>query len=73
MLDEIKKVIETEINPVLKLHNGSCEVVSLDDDLLYIKLNGGCVGCPSSSLTLFGAIIPILQGHFPDLQVMLDS
>lgn len=65
---DILTVIEQEINPVLKLHNGSCELVSFEAGLVTIRLHGGCVGCPSSKLTLFNGIMPILQERFPDVR-----
>jgi Fe/S biogenesis protein NfuA len=67
MMEQIKKVIEEEINPVLALHKGSCELVSFAGGIVTIKLFGGCSGCPSSQLTLFNGIVPILQQHFPEI------
>ena len=73
-LENINKIIEEKIIPVLKFHNGSCTVSSLDLDkkTLLIKLTGGCAGCPSSLITLYNGIIPIIQETFPDLEVELD-
>ena len=70
LLSEIQAVLEQEINPILQLHLGKCEVVSLSEgNLLTLRLSGGCVGCPSSLLTLYNGIVPILEGHFPGLQI----
>jgi Fe-S cluster biogenesis protein NfuA len=72
MLEQIQKVIETEINPQLALHAGSCQLVGFDDGILTIKLFGGCSGCPSSQITLFNGIVPILKEKFPEIEdVML--
>ncbi len=67
MLDKIKEILETEINPMLALHNGSCEAVSFKDGVLEIELLGGCSGCPSSHLTLFNAVVPILREQVPEI------
>lgn len=72
-IDDVKKVIEDEINPYLAMHAGGCELVDVDDGIITLKLFGGCSGCPSSQITLFNGIVPILKEHFPDLKdVLLD-
>ena len=72
-LENLKKIVENEINPVLALHSGSCEVKNLDleTNTVSVRLHGGCVGCPSSTITLYNGIVPILQEHFPELQIDL--
>lgn len=66
-MQSIQTTIESEINPMLKLHGGSCEAVSLEDGILEIRLNGGCQGCPSSKITLFNHILPILKEKHTDI------
>lgn len=68
MNNKIKEVISKEINPILEIHNGSCELVKIEDNNVYLKLKGGCAGCPSSKLTLFNGISPILLEHFPEIK-----
>ena len=66
--EQIKKIIDEEINPQLALHAGSCELVEYTDGIATIRLFGGCSGCPSSHITLFNGIVPILKDHIPDLK-----
>jgi Fe/S biogenesis protein NfuA len=68
MIEEIKKVIETDINPQLELHAGGCELIDVDDGVVTIRLYGGCSGCPSSQITLFNGIVPILKERVPDVK-----
>ena len=70
----INDTIDEKINPLLNLHKGSCEAVSLEEGILTIRLNGGCVGCPSAKLTLLNLILPILQENHPNTvkDVVLD-
>lgn len=68
MIDKIKEVIDSEINPQLALHQGGCELVDVDDGVVTLKMFGGCAGCPSSTITLFNGIVPILKDHFPDIK-----
>lgn len=67
MKEAIQKVIKEEIDPILKLHNGACELDDYADGVITLRLTGGCVGCPSSKITLFNGIMPILQERFPEL------
>ena len=68
MIEKIKEIIETEINPQLQLHAGSCELLDVDDGIVTLRMYGGCSGCPSSSITLFNGIVPILKGHLPEIK-----
>ncbi len=71
MIEQIKEVIEKEINPQLELHSGGCELLDVEDGIVTIRLYGGCSGCPSSHITLFNGIVPILKEKFPDIKDVL--
>lgn len=66
MIEKLKHVIAEEINPYLAIHQGSAELVDFEDGVVTLKLQGGCSGCPSSQLTLFNGIVPIIKEHFPE-------
>ena len=70
----VDRVIEEEINPILKLHAGGIEVKEIDPpaDTIVIRMFGGCSGCPSSLLTLYNGIIPIFQQHFGEINIELE-
>ena len=53
-LFEILKVfIDEEIRPFLQADGGDIEIIGLTDERqLQVRLQGLCVGCPSSSMTL---------------------
>ena len=68
MIEQIKEIIEKEINPQLQFHNGGCELLDVDDGVVTIRLFGGCSGCPSSQITLFNGIVPILKERFEDIK-----
>lgn len=68
LTERIKTVITDEINPQLELHAGGCELVEVEDGIVTLKLFGGCSGCPSSTITLFNGIIPILKEAVPEIK-----
>lgn len=68
MIEQIQKVIVEDINPQLELHAGGCELIDVDDGIVTLRLFGGCSGCPSSQITLFNGIIPILKEKIPEIR-----
>lgn len=67
----IQQFIDQEINPTLKLHNGSCSVLSQNGDTVIIAMEGGCAGCPSSKITLYNFIAPAILERFPNIKEVL--
>lgn len=50
-----------EVNEALAVHGGACEIVDIDPQgVLYLELVGGCAGCPSSQLTMYQVVRPLL-------------
>jgi Fe-S cluster biogenesis protein NfuA len=55
------------VRPYLKSHGGDCELVSVRDGIVRLKLHGTCGSCPSSSLTLRNAVEEALYEAAPDI------
>lgn len=68
MIEKIKELIDNEINPALQMHAGGCELIDVDDGIVTLRMFGGCSGCPSSTITLFNGIVPILKEHLPEIK-----
>lgn len=58
---EIKKVIDKEIKPMVGRHLGDVEFVRFKDGVVFVELKGTCKGCPLSELTLKGGIEEMLK------------
>ena len=71
MLAKIQTVIDDQINPQLAMHAGGCELIDYENGIVTLKLFGGCSGCPSSRITLFNGIIPILKENIPEIEDVL--
>ncbi len=67
MIEKIQKIIEEDINPYLAMHAGGCELLDVEDGVVTLRMYGGCSGCPSSQITLFNGIIPILKEKAPEV------
>ncbi len=56
-----------KVRPYMDSHGGSVEIISLEDGIAKLKLNGNCKGCPSSSATLELGIKQAIEENCPDL------
>jgi Fe-S cluster biogenesis protein NfuA/nitrite reductase/ring-hydroxylating ferredoxin subunit len=56
-----------EVRPYLKSHGGNVELVKVEDGVAYLRLEGSCHGCPSSTMTLKMAIEEAIYKAAPDL------
>ena len=41
-----------DLRPHLKADGGDCELVSIEDDLVRVRMTGACFGCQFASTTL---------------------
>ena len=56
-----------KVRPYLESHGGNVQVVSLQDGVARLRLQGTCNGCPSSAVTLELAIKDAIAEACPDL------
>lgn len=56
-----------EVRPYLRSHGGNVELVKVDNGIAYLRLEGSCHGCPSSTITLKLAIEEAVYKAAPDL------
>jgi Fe-S cluster biogenesis protein NfuA len=55
------------MRPFLASHGGNVELVSLEEGVARLRLQGSCNGCPSSAATLENALKEALDEAAPDL------
>ena len=61
LLQAILKVIDNDIRPALNADGGDISVVSLDGNVLSVKLQGACAHCPRATITLQNAVQATLR------------
>ena len=64
--DRVAEALDS-VRPYMESHGGNVELLSLEDGVAKLKLEGSCDGCPASSSTLELAIKAALDEHAPDL------
>ena len=68
--DKIKLVKQTieKIRPYLQRDGGDVEFVSLEDDVVYVKVFGACVGCLSLNETLKDGVMALILDEVPGIK-----
>lgn len=56
-----------EVRPYLESHGGDVELLSLENGVVRLRMEGSCSGCPSSTATLKLAIEDAIQKSAPDV------
>ena len=56
-----------EVRPYLQSHGGNVEFIKVEEGVAYLRLEGSCHGCPSSTITLKLAIEEAIYKAAPDL------
>ncbi len=67
MENKINEILHKEVNPLLKKHFGSAELVEIIDNIVYIKMLGACGGCPSSQDTIENIIETKIKEEIPEI------
>jgi len=64
----IKDLIETRIRPAVQEDGGDIVFKGFHDGFVQLQMQGSCVGCPSSSVTLRNGIENMLMHYVPEVQ-----
>lgn len=67
IVKKIKRLIQTEIRPVVALDGGDIVFAKYEDHVVYIHMRGACSGCPSSQMTLKQGIETRMREAFPEV------
>lgn len=72
-LQKVEEILDQEIRPGLQGDGGDLEVLRLEGKVLYVRYQGACGSCPSSTTGTLMAIEDILRREFDaDLSVVTE-
>ncbi len=66
MEEDVKKVLD-EIRPALQADGGDVEFVEMDGDVVKVRLQGACSGCPMATMTLKNGIEALMKKRIPGI------
>jgi Fe-S cluster biogenesis protein NfuA len=67
IIDQIKDLIETRVRPAVANDGGDITYRGFRDGVVYLKMQGACSGCPSSTATLKNGIEALLKHYVPEV------
>ncbi len=62
----VKKALD-EIRPQIQADGGDIELVSVDDNVVKVRLQGSCAGCPMSMMTLNQGVEAQIKKRLPEI------
>jgi len=68
----VMQVLAEQINPAIAAHGGSAELVAVEEDVAYVRLGGGCVGCGMAPVTLGQGIEVAIVQAVPEVRQVVD-
>lgn len=69
-IDLIRETLKNDVGPVLAQDGGACELVDLDGNTVFVKLQGHCSGCAFSNMTLVSVVEKKLREKVSDQLVV---
>ena len=67
IIDQIKELIETRVRPAVANDGGDIVYRGFEKGNVYLKMQGACAGCPSSTATLKNGIESLLKHYVPEV------
>lgn len=71
MQDRVEKAL-AKVRPMLQRDGGDVELISVEDSVVKVKLQGACHGCPMSQMTLKAGIERIIKQEVPEVKEVLS-
>ncbi len=68
----IQALLDERVNPAVASHGGHISLVDVQDDTVYIRLEGGCQGCGMADVTLKQGIETEIKQAVPNITAVLD-
>lgn len=69
---KVSAVLEAHVNPALAEHQGGVAVDRIEDNRVYLKFGGNCLGCGNAERTLVDFVEKTLKEHLPEIEAVSD-
>ena len=66
--DSLQALIESLSAYIEQYHGGAVRYLGVEDNVLKVKLEGACLGCPLSPSTLHGWVEGTVRQFFPEIE-----
>lgn len=65
--EQIEMILNKKVRPALAKHEGDVTVLSLENNILKVRLTGKCSGCPAASRTSEELIAAEIKAAIPSV------
>jgi len=65
-LDNVEKALE-EIRPFLMSDGGNIKLLSIEEDVVKVQLEGACIGCSVNQMTLKNGVEATIKKYAPQI------
>lgn len=74
LIERVRHVLETEINPAVASHGGKVSLVEISaEGDVVLQFGGGCHGCKQVDVTLKDGVEKTLRERIPEIRAVRDS
>jgi len=68
IIAQIKELLEARVRPAVARDGGDITFHAYDEGTVYLRMQGACAGCPSSTATLKYGVQNLLKHYIPEIQ-----
>ncbi len=72
LAERVQRVLTERINPSVAMHGGAVSLVDIRDNVVYLRMSGGCQGCGMASVTLTQGVKQVLHDMVPEIVDVQD-
>lgn len=69
--DNVEKALE-EIRPFLMSDGGNIKLLSIEDTVVKVQLEGTCIGCTVNQMTLKNGVEATIKKYAPHIQQVIN-
>jgi len=74
MSEDLRQRVEAALNlirPYLKADGGGIELISVEDGVVKVRLQGACGGCPMSQMTMTHGVEKAIKKDIPEIKKVI--
>jgi Fe-S cluster biogenesis protein NfuA len=68
----VQRVLDETVNPVVAGHGGGVSIFDVIDNVVYVRMSGGCQGCGLSENTLKHGVEAAVREAVPEILSIID-
>jgi Fe-S cluster biogenesis protein NfuA len=70
-LDNVEKALE-EIRPFLMSDGGNIKLLSIENEIVKVQLEGACIGCSVNQMTLKNGVEATIKKYAPQIVAVIN-